>query len=122
MDAGTQIEWSDCLFDFDVEVEPILDVIVGKILEQSVVELEQEGELSALHNKKVCGVDFVVVCYQLCMLLADVSLRVLLYCFVLSRLTCHAPCLARAEGAASTQTSGVGRHPCAGGCRGGQGG
>ena len=53
VDAFTQIELADGLFDFDVEVEPILDVIVGKILEQSVVELEQELELSSLAVRKV---------------------------------------------------------------------
>lgn len=57
VDAFTQIELSDGLFDFDVEVEPILDVIVGKILEQSVVELEQEQELTLIQSRKVglCG-------------------------------------------------------------------
>jgi hypothetical protein len=63
VDAYTQIEVSDGLFDFDVEVEPILDVIVGKILEQSVVELEQGLELSSLHARKVreCRVSVWVV-------------------------------------------------------------
>jgi hypothetical protein len=53
IDAYTQIEDEDALFDFDVEVEPILDVMVGKILEQAVLELEQARELQSLSASKV---------------------------------------------------------------------
>lgn len=31
IDASTQIEPSDKLFDFDLEVEPLLEVLVGKV-------------------------------------------------------------------------------------------
>ena len=47
VDVETQIENGD-LFDFDVEVEPILDVLVGKTLEQGLIEVMQEEELAAM--------------------------------------------------------------------------
>lgn len=47
VDAGTQIEQGE-LFDFDVEVEPLLGVIVGKTLEQGLLEVLEEQELAAL--------------------------------------------------------------------------
>ena len=56
VDACTQMDPHDGLFDFDYEVEPILDVMVGKILEQSIIELEQEMEMRALADKKVTDV------------------------------------------------------------------
>merc|ERR1719386_519479 len=37
-DLGTQVEDGD-LFDFDREVEPLLEVLVGKTLEQSMMEV-----------------------------------------------------------------------------------
>jgi hypothetical protein len=57
IDAYTQMdpEDDDALFDFDVEVEPILDVLVGKTLDQALMELEQETELTALGHRKVRG-------------------------------------------------------------------
>ena len=61
VDACTQIERADGLFDFDTEVEPILDVIVGKVLEQTVVDMEHAAELAGLATKKVC-VCLVHVC------------------------------------------------------------
>lgn len=36
------------LFDFDYEVEPILEVLVGKVLEQGLMEVMEEEELSAM--------------------------------------------------------------------------
>jgi len=45
VDAETQIEEGD-LFDFDFEVEPILEVLVGKTLEQSLMEVLEEEELA----------------------------------------------------------------------------
>ena len=39
-DVGTQI-LDDDLFDFDRDVQPLLTVVVGKTLEQSLLELEQ---------------------------------------------------------------------------------
>lgn len=47
MDVTTQIEPGD-LFDFDFEVEPILEVLVGKVLEQGLMEVMEEEELKAM--------------------------------------------------------------------------
>jgi hypothetical protein len=47
MDATTQIENGD-LFDFDFEVEPVLEVLVGKVLEQGLMEVLEEEELAAM--------------------------------------------------------------------------
>eukprot|EP00657_Telonema_sp_P-1_P007814 TRINITY_DN2804_c0_g1_i1.p1 TRINITY_DN2804_c0_g1~~TRINITY_DN2804_c0_g1_i1.p1 ORF type:complete len:246 (-),score=56.30 TRINITY_DN2804_c0_g1_i1:150-887(-) len=47
VDQGTQILEGD-LFDFELEVEPILDVVVGKTLEQSMMEVMEEEELAEL--------------------------------------------------------------------------
>ena len=44
-DAKTQVEDVTELFDFDREVAPMLDVIVGKTLEQALSEVEMEEEL-----------------------------------------------------------------------------
>ena len=44
LDKATMIEQGD-LFDFDLEVEPILEVLVGKTLEQSMLEVLEEEEL-----------------------------------------------------------------------------
>lgn len=52
IDASTQIEPEDGLFDFDLEVEPILDVLVGKILEQGQQEVEEEVELLNLRERR----------------------------------------------------------------------
>jgi hypothetical protein len=46
-DKATQILPGD-LFDFDAEVEPILEVLVGKTLEQGMMEVLEEEELSAI--------------------------------------------------------------------------
>ncbi|KAJ4461006.1 putative Flagellar radial spoke protein 3 [Paratrimastix pyriformis] len=46
VDAETQIE--DDLFDFDHEVEPILDVLLGKTLEQAMLEVLEEDEIHAI--------------------------------------------------------------------------
>ena len=48
VDVETQIYEGD-LFDFDTEVEPILEVLVGKTLEQSMMEVMEEEEL---HNMR----------------------------------------------------------------------
>lgn len=34
------------LFDFDREVQPVLEVLVGKIIEQSLLEVMEEEELA----------------------------------------------------------------------------
>merc|ERR1719337_464321 len=47
VDIDTQIEDGD-LFDFDMEVEPVLEVLVGKTLEQSMMEVLEEEELESL--------------------------------------------------------------------------
>jgi hypothetical protein len=46
-DAQTQIEHGD-LFEFDIEVEPILEVLVGKTLHVAMLEVMQEEELDAI--------------------------------------------------------------------------
>ena len=45
VDVETQIYEGD-LFDFDTEVEPVLEVLVGKTLEQSMMEVMEEEELA----------------------------------------------------------------------------
>ena len=49
VDKATQIEEGD-LFDFDVEVNPILEVLVGKALEHSMNEVLEEEELAAIRR------------------------------------------------------------------------
>eukprot|EP00931_Biecheleriopsis_adriatica_P070329 TRINITY_DN4410_c0_g1_i1.p1 TRINITY_DN4410_c0_g1~~TRINITY_DN4410_c0_g1_i1.p1 ORF type:complete len:506 (-),score=163.45 TRINITY_DN4410_c0_g1_i1:233-1630(-) len=49
IDIETQIEDGE-LFDFDVECEPILEVLVGKTLEQSMMEVLEEEELASLQR------------------------------------------------------------------------
>ena len=49
-DKATQVE--DDLFDFDLEVEPILEVLVGKTLEQSMQEVLEEEELAAIRARQ----------------------------------------------------------------------
>ena len=51
-DVGTQI-LDDDLFDFDRDVQPLLTVIIGKTLEQSLLELEQEEEIENLREAKL---------------------------------------------------------------------
>ena len=51
-DVGTQI-LDDDLFDFDRDVQPLLTVIVGKTLEQSMLEIEQEEEIQNLREAKL---------------------------------------------------------------------
>jgi hypothetical protein len=38
------------LFDFDAEVEPLLEVLVGKVLEQALMEVLEEEEIAALQQ------------------------------------------------------------------------
>jgi len=49
LDAMTQILPGD-LFDFDLEVEPLLEVLVGKTIHVSMLELMQEEELEAIRR------------------------------------------------------------------------
>jgi len=51
IDASTQVEDGE-LFDFDAEVEPILDVLVNKTLEQSLTEVEDAYELDNMKSFK----------------------------------------------------------------------
>ncbi|NXT02069.1 RSPH3 protein, partial [Jacana jacana] len=47
LDVATQIEEGE-LFDFDIEVKPILEVLVGKTIEQALLEVMEEEELAQL--------------------------------------------------------------------------
>jgi hypothetical protein len=49
-DMETQILPGD-LFDFDLEVEPLLEVLVGKSIHVAMLELMQEEELEAILAK-----------------------------------------------------------------------
>lgn len=49
VDIDTQIESGD-LFDFDVECEPVLEVLLGKTLEQGMMEVLEEEELESLRR------------------------------------------------------------------------
>lgn len=40
------------LFDYDVEVQPILEVLVGKTIEQALIEVLEEEELAALREQQ----------------------------------------------------------------------
>jgi hypothetical protein len=51
MDAETQIYPGD-LFDFDMEIQPILEVLVGKTIEQALIEVLEEEELAALREQQ----------------------------------------------------------------------
>ncbi len=50
-DICTQILEGD-LFDFDVECKPILEVLVGKTVEQSLLEVMEEEELANLRTQQ----------------------------------------------------------------------
>lgn len=50
VDAATQIEQED-LWDFALAVEPLLEVIVGKTLEQAMREVSEEEELEFLKKR-----------------------------------------------------------------------
>jgi len=51
VDVCTQVEDGE-LFNFDFEVEPILDVLVNKTLEQSIMEVEEEHEMASMQEFK----------------------------------------------------------------------
>jgi hypothetical protein len=40
------------LFDFDLEVQPVLEVLVGKTVEQTLIEVLEEEELAALRAQQ----------------------------------------------------------------------
>ncbi|XP_066274080.1 radial spoke head protein 3 homolog B-like isoform X2 [Branchiostoma lanceolatum] len=50
-DVATQIYEGD-LFDFDMEVKPILEVLVGKTIEQALLEVMEEEELENLRAQQ----------------------------------------------------------------------
>ena len=50
-DVETQIVQGD-LFDFNVEVEPLLEVLVGKTMHVSMLELMQEEEIAAIRKQQ----------------------------------------------------------------------
>ena len=51
-DASTQIEDGD-LFKFDRDVEPIITVILGKLMEQVNLELNEEDEIKRIREAKL---------------------------------------------------------------------
>ncbi|EEY62071.1 flagellar radial spoke protein, putative [Phytophthora infestans T30-4] len=51
VDVATQIGSGD-LFDFDLEVEPIVEVLVGKVLELGVLEFLEENELREIRQRQ----------------------------------------------------------------------
>uniref|UniRef100_A0A8C4WUZ9 Radial spoke head 3 n=1 Tax=Eptatretus burgeri TaxID=7764 RepID=A0A8C4WUZ9_EPTBU len=51
IDADTQILPGE-LFDFDLEVRPIVEMLIGKILEQSLLEVMEEEELASLRARQ----------------------------------------------------------------------
>jgi hypothetical protein len=51
IDKITQIEDYD-LFDYDVEVQPILNVLLNKTIEQATLEVEEEHELEEIRKFK----------------------------------------------------------------------
>ncbi|XP_011634132.1 radial spoke head protein 3 homolog isoform X2 [Pogonomyrmex barbatus] len=50
-DVYTQIEPGE-LFDYDTEVQPILTVLVGKTIEQALIEVLEEEEIAALKEQQ----------------------------------------------------------------------
>ncbi|KAK0077196.1 hypothetical protein PV325_004298 [Microctonus aethiopoides] len=51
IDAETQIGPGE-LFDYDVEVQPILEVLVGKTIEQALTEVLEEEELASIKEQQ----------------------------------------------------------------------
>jgi len=49
IDVATQILEGE-LFDFDIEVKPILEVLIGKTMEQALLEVMEEEELANLRS------------------------------------------------------------------------
>eukprot|EP01138_Halocafeteria_seosinensis_P006712 gb/GECG01006863.1/.p1 GENE.gb/GECG01006863.1/~~gb/GECG01006863.1/.p1 ORF type:complete len:379 (+),score=81.54 gb/GECG01006863.1/:1-1137(+) len=49
VDKETQVEDGE-LFDFDMEVEPVLEVLVGRTLEQGLMEVLEEEELESIRK------------------------------------------------------------------------
>jgi hypothetical protein len=51
VDFGTQVLHGE-LFDFDREVEPVLEVLVGKTLEHGMMEVLEEEELASIRRRQ----------------------------------------------------------------------
>merc|ERR1719198_241282 len=51
MDKDTQVDTAE-IFDFNLEVKPILEVLVGKTLQTSMLELMEEEELAAIQKRQ----------------------------------------------------------------------
>jgi radial spoke head protein 3 len=51
VDVSTEIAAGE-LFDFDFEVAPLLEVLVGRTLEQAMAELTHEAEIDALRARR----------------------------------------------------------------------
>lgn len=49
---GIQFFFFFQLFDFDIEVKPILEVLVGKTVEQALLEVMEEEELANLRSQQ----------------------------------------------------------------------
>ena len=60
LDVATQI-YDGELFDFNIEVMPILDVIVGKTLEQALMEVNEENELEAIRAHHVLNIPIILL-------------------------------------------------------------
>ncbi|KAL5103288.1 hypothetical protein TcWFU_008801 [Taenia crassiceps] len=52
VDVATEILSGD-LFDFDLEVQPILEVLVGKLMEQALLEVSEEEELADIRKQQL---------------------------------------------------------------------
>lgn len=52
IDAVTQVYEGE-LFDFEFEVQPLLEVLVGKTIEQALMEVHEEEELKMLRRRQV---------------------------------------------------------------------
>ena len=53
------------LFHFDLEVQPILEVLVGKTVEQALLEVMEEEELAALRAQQVLMLSQCWMCFDL---------------------------------------------------------
>ena len=51
-DAASQVDVAE-IFDFNAEVAPILEVLVGKTLQTSMLEVMEEEELAAIRRRQV---------------------------------------------------------------------
>ena len=51
IDVSTQVDVKE-VFDFDAEVEPILEVITGKVIQRSVAEIIEEQELKQIESQE----------------------------------------------------------------------